>query len=307
MPLTVAWECLNGCSGCEVGFLDLGERLLALLPELDIVHFPLLMDHKHYGQTGEKKGLEIPQSNVGIVSGGIGNEEHLEVAQEMRKQCGILIALGTCATHGGIPALANQFGAADLVDKCYGTSETTDGAPTPTEAVPSLLDRTYALDEKIRVDLYLPGCPPHSDHIAAVIEALLKGEQPVLPTRSVCDTCPTRREGKGGVKQLRRFTQNARFDPNKPLSEMLCLLKQGFPCMGPVTRAGCSGAHAGTPACITARTPCSGCFGPVRQNGNQLLDMLNALISNGINIPSIPDRTSFLAFSGAHQRIRKKR
>ena len=109
MPVTVASEWLNSCSGCEIAILNLGETLLELLPELDFVHIPVLMDHKHYGQMGDKSEIEIPEAVVGLVSGGIRNEEHLEVAREMRKKCKILIALGTCATHGGIPALINSF------------------------------------------------------------------------------------------------------------------------------------------------------------------------------------------------------
>lgn len=305
MPVTVAEEWLNSCSGCEISILNIGSVLIDLLDQLDFVHIPVLMDHKYYGQTGEKEHLEIPEAVVGIISGGIRNEEHLEVAREMRKKCRILIALGTCATHGGIPALINQFAERDLFDRYYRTTETTDPGSAPREIVPPLLDRTYALDEKVKVDIYLPGCPPHPDYIAGTITALLKGDPPELPNKSVCDTCPARREGKGTVKQIRRFTQNAQFDPEKPLSEMRCLLEQGLLCMGSVTRAGCAGAHGDAPRCISARVPCRGCFGPVKQDGNQLLDMLNALASNGIDIRTIPDRASLLRFSGAHGRLKR--
>jgi F420-non-reducing hydrogenase small subunit len=306
MPVTVAEECLNGCSGCEIAILNIGEGLLDLLPDLSFVHIPVLMDHKYYGQTGEKDHLEIPEAVVGIISGGVRNEEHIEVAKEMRRKCRVLIALGTCATHGGIPALINLFPEEELFDRCFRTTETTDPADTPTVVVPRLLDRTYALDEKIKVDIYLPGCPPHPDTIAAAVAALINGEQPVMPGKSVCDTCPVRREGKGMVREVRRFTSNAEHIADQPLSEMRCLLEQGLLCMGPVTRAGCAGGHGEAPRCIIARAPCRGCFGPVKHNGNQLLDMLNALASNGINIRNIPDRSSLLRFSGAHGRLRRK-
>jgi F420-non-reducing hydrogenase small subunit len=166
-----------------------------------------------------------------------------------------------------------------------------------------LLDRVYALDEQIKVDIHLPGCPPHPDQIAATILALLNGETPDLPFRSVCDTCPTQRSGKGQVKQIKRFTRKPDFQPDQPVSEMRCLLEQGYLCTGPVTRAGCAGNHGEAPRCISARVPCRGCYGPVRQEGNQLLDMLNALASNGIDINGIPDRDSLLRFSGAHNRL----
>jgi F420-non-reducing hydrogenase small subunit len=303
MPVTVASEWLNSCSGCEIAILNLGETLLDLLPELDFVHIPVLMDHKHFGQLGDREHMEIPEAVVGIVSGGIRNHEHLEVAQEMRKKCRVLIALGTCATHGGIPALINSHTNAELFERYYATESTDPGASVPLDGVSPLLDRCYALDEKIKVDLYLPGCPPHPDHIGGAILALLKGEAPELPFRSVCDSCPTRRRGKGDVKAVRRAVERPEFDPEKPVSDMRCLLEQGYLCMGPVTRGGCAGNHGDAPKCISARVPCRGCYGPVQQGGNQLLDMLNALASNGIDITTLAERKSLLRFSGAHGRL----
>lgn len=306
MPVRVAEEWLGSCSGCEISILNLGETLLAVLPQLEFVHIPVLMDHKYYGQTGagDVHHPEIPEAVVGIISGNIRNAEHLEIAQKMRASCQVLIALGTCATHGGIPALINQFSDDDLMNRYYRTSETTDSSDTPDDPnLPAMLARTYALDEKVKVDIHLPGCPPHPDHIAEVIVALLEGRAPNLPDKSVCDTCPTRREGKGAVKKVRRFLQNAQYEADKPLGQMRCLLEQGLLCMGPVTRAGCAGAHGDAPRCISARVPCRGCFGPVKPGGNQMLDMLNALASNGVDIKSVPDRLSLLRFSGAHGRL----
>ncbi len=308
MPVNVASEWLNSCSGCEIAILNLGETLIDLLSELNFVHIPVLMDHKHLGQLGDKDEIDIPEADVGLLSGGIRNEEHLEVALEMRKKCKILIALGTCATHGGIPALINSYTNEELFDRYYSTQSTDPEGKPSFSGVPALLDRCYALDEKIDVDLYLPGCPPHPDQIAGAILSLLKGEQIQLPFKSVCDTCPTRREGKGSVKEIKRFVTTPEFDPDEEISSMRCLLEQGYMCMGPVTRAGCAGNSGDAPRCISARVPCRGCYGPVQQDGNQLLDMLNALVSNGIDIKNIQDRNNLLRFSGAHNRLvsRKK-
>lgn len=303
MPVKVASEWLNSCSGCEIAILNLGETLLDLLPELDFVHFPVLMDHKHYGQLGEKEHIDIPAAAVGILSGGIRNEEHLELAQKMRKKCDILIALGTCATHGGIPALINTFTNEELFDRYYSTESTDPGATIPSNGLPKLLDRCYALDEQIDVDIQLPGCPPHPDHIGAAILSLINGEKLELPFRSVCDTCPTIRKGKGEVRQIQRFTTAPDFDPDQGLDQMRCLLEQGYLCAGPVTLGGCEGLNGGAPRCLAARVPCRGCYGPVKHDGNPLLDMLNALASNGIDITNIPDRDSLLRFSGAHNRL----
>lgn len=307
MSVTLASEWLNACSGCEISLLDLGERLLDVLSLVDIVHMPVLLDHKYFGQTGDKKHMDIPEAQVGLISGGIRNEEHAEIAAHMRSRCKVIIALGTCATHGGIPALANSFPVSDLLERCF-TTETTDENPkTFVPPVPRLLDTCSALDEHITVDVYLPGCPPHPDQLFSALTALVQGKAPKLPAKSVCDTCPMVREGKGKVKVLRRFLQNP-FDhsPNEPLDRMRCLLEQGYLCMGPVTRAGCGG-DATTPRCLSAGVPCRGCYGPVRHDGNPMLDMLNALASNGIDVKSLPEFPSLLRFAGAHRLLRPAR
>ncbi len=87
----------------------------------------------------------------------------------MRKKCDILIALGTCATHGGIPALINSFTNDELLGDYYSTDSTESEAKTPDQGLSPLLDRCFALDEKIDVDIYLPGCPPHPDQIGTAI------------------------------------------------------------------------------------------------------------------------------------------
>ncbi len=307
MPVKTALEWLNSCSGCEIAILNIGEALIPLLTEqLDIVHAPVIMDHKYYGQCGDEgRELQIPEAVIGIVSGGVSNEEHLEVLEQMRKKCKVLIALGSCATQGGIPAMMNGQDSRKSFAEIYQGESTDQGACLPDRGVPKLLNRVYACDEKVKIDLQLPGCPPNPVHIAEVITALLEDRDPVLPTKSVCDTCPTRREGKGSVDKVKRYLENVAFDPEKPVSEMRCLLEQGFMCMGPVTAAGC--ARRGTPGCIDARVPCRGCFGPVLAEGNQMLDMMNALASNGIDFKSVVDRRSMLRFSGAHGNLRPKK
>ncbi len=303
MGVKTALEWLGSCSGCEIAVLNIGEALVPIITEaLEIVHAPVLMDHKYFGQTGEGVVLEIPEATVGIVTGGVSNKEHVEVLEEMRKKCGVLIALGTCATHGGLPALMNEKGLREGLKDTFNTVSTDEGASFPDREVPEILDRVYACDEKVKIDLQLPGCPPNPELIAEVLTSLLENRPPGLPKRSVCDTCPTRREGKGAVTEVKRFLENADYDPEKPVGEMRCLLEQGFMCMGPVTAAGCAKREA--PNCIRARVPCRGCFGPVRPGGNQMLDMLNALASNGIDYKSVTDRTGILRFSGAHDLLK---
>lgn len=300
MTVKVAEEWLNACAGCEISVVDMGERLLDVLKLVRFVHIPVLMDHKHLGQLGDGHHIELPEADVGILTGGIKNEEHLEVALEMRKKCKTIVAMGTCATHGGIPALSNTYHNQEILDRYYSTETTDPVSSYPGEGIPALLDRCYALDEKIRVDVYLPGCAPHPDLVFAALAALATGTELKLPDKSVCNECPTFRQGKGQLSQMRRFLQAPFYKaPDEPLDQMRCLLEQGLLCMGPVTRGGCGGNKI-TPRCIAARVPCRGCHGPVQQDGNQLLDMLNALASNGIDIQSLPEYTSLSRFSGAH-------
>jgi F420-non-reducing hydrogenase small subunit len=304
--MRVAFEWLNSCSGCEIAFLDIGDALLPFLTNhLNIVHAPLLMDHKYYGQCGDDRNMDIPEAEVGLISGGVANSEHLQVLQKMRSRCKILISIGTCASHGGIPALMNGQDRKEGFQQVFQTLTTDPGSPFPDNEVPVPLDRVYACDEKVKIDLIIPGCPPNSDSIVDVLMAVIENRDPILPGKSVCDTCSVKRSGKGLVTEVKRFLVNAEFQSSDPIDRMRCLLEQGFMCMGPVTAAGCAGQSQ--PSCIRARVPCRGCFGPVRRDGNQLLDMMNALASNGIDYKSVVDRRSLLRFSGAHGRLRPVR
>ncbi len=308
MALRAAFEWLGSCSGCEIAFLNIGEDLIGLLSEeLEVVHMPLLMDHKYCTPADGSGDIIIPFAEIGFISGGVGNDEHLAVLKEMRRKCDFLVAMGTCATHGGIPALMNGRNQQQSWEEIFQVSDAATESVVPESEVPEPLDRVYACDEKIKIDLLLPGCPPNPQLMLQVLRSILDKEELHLPSRSVCDTCPVKREGKGTVSSVKRFVVNAEYDSEEPLEKMRCLLEQGFMCMGPVTLAGC--ASSGAPSCIQARVPCRGCYGPVRQNGNQMLDMMNAMASNNIDFKSVVDRRSLLRFSGAHGRLRplKKR
>ncbi len=302
----VAEEWLNICGGCEVAILDLGEKLLEVLPSLEFVHMPVLMDHKYFGQTGERDELEIPEADVGMISGGIRNEKEKHVAEEMRRKCGTLIALGSCACFGGIPALANMYNLEELYDKVYRDSKTTESADTPTDGLPVLTDRVYALSEVVDVDLQLPGCPMNPVIILEALSALLEGKPFELPERSVCDDCPTKREEKSDVG-LKRPLQDAEFVP-EDYSSMRCLNEQGILCLGPVTRSGCGKQFNGeeiVPRCIKGFMPCRGCFGPIREGANPLIDMMTALSSIGLDAKLVEDRRALLnRYIGGQNRLR---
>ncbi|MGA2003365.1 MAG: hypothetical protein ABSG70_08285 [Terriglobales bacterium] len=299
MAARLAAEWFAICGGCEVTILDIGEPLIDVLKQVEIVHMPVLMDHKLFGQTGENAEMEIPAADVGLISGGIRSDEHKKLALEMRKKCKTVIALGSCACSGGIPALANQSSREELLEKVYRDCVTTEKNGLPKEQVPALTDRVYALQEVIKVDAYLPGCPTTPEMVAGALIALLEGKPlPQLSTKSVCDECPTKREKKA-VSTLKRRLEAPEFTPGAPLSEMRCLMEQGFLCDGPATRGGCGGSET-TPRCIRAYMPCEGCFGPMTEKANPMVDMMGALSSIGLDPKQIPDRAAtFNRFAGA--------
>ena len=302
MPVKVAEEWLNICGGCEVTILDIGEPILDLLPELEFVHIPVLMDNKYFGQTGEKEELEIPEADVGIISGGIRNEKEKHVAEEMRKKCKTLISLGSCACFGGIPALANQYPLDALYEKVYRQSVTTDAADNPAMDVPPLLDRVYALDEMIKIDVYIPGCPTAPELIADALTSLLEGKTFEIPERSVCDDCPTKREKKA-VTTVKRPLESI-IPPGQKLEDSRCFMELGYLCLGPITRAGCGGSKT-VPRCIQGVMPCRGCFGPIRAGANPMVEMMGALSSIGLDPKVIEDRRStFQRYIGAQGRLR---
>jgi F420-non-reducing hydrogenase small subunit len=299
MAVRLAAEWFAICGGCEVTILDIGEPLIDVLKQLQIVHMPVLMDHKLFGQTGERAELEIPEAELGIITGGIRNEEHKKLAKEMRAKCKTLIALGSCACFGGIPALNNLCSTEEVLDKVYRGSRSTEADGIPHQDIPALTDRVYAVHEVVQVDASLPGCPTTPEMVAGALIALLENKPlPAASTKSVCDECPTKREKKASSNIKRRF-EAPEFVPFQPLSEMRCLMEQGFVCLGPATRSGCAG-HDGVPRCIRAYMPCEGCFGPLSEKANPMVDMMGALSSTGLDPKQIPDRAAtFNRFAGA--------
>lgn len=303
----VAEEWLNICGGCEVAILDLGEKLLDVLPSLEFVHMPVLMDHKYFGQTGENGELEIPEADVGMISGGVRNEKERHVAEEMRKKCDTLIALGSCACFGGIPALANMYNLEDIYEKVFRDSKTTESSDTPSKDLPLLEDRVYALNEVVDVDLQIPGCPMNPAIILEALTCLLEGKPFELPERSVCDDCPTKREEKSDVG-LKRPLQDAEFTPGE-YDSMRCFNEQGILCLGTVTKSGCGKQYNGggqvVPRCVRGFMPCRGCFGPIREGANPMIDMMTALSSIGLDAKLIDDRRALLnRYIGGQNRLR---
>jgi NAD-reducing hydrogenase small subunit len=163
---------LAGCSGCHMSFLDLDEFLFDLAEQVEVVYSPVASDAKHYPE-----GVDLV-----LVEGAVANADNLELARQVRERSRWVVAFGDCAVTANVPGMRNLFGGAEPV-LSRGYLELADhGAQLPHEPgiVPELLERVLPLHEAIRVDLWLPGCPPSAQRIKEALIPLLAGELPQL-------------------------------------------------------------------------------------------------------------------------------
>ncbi|MEM2341402.1 MAG: NADP oxidoreductase [Candidatus Bathyarchaeia archaeon] len=158
---------LSGCSGCHMSFLDQDERLLELAEKINLVYSPL-MDIK-----------EFPENvDVTIVEGAVGNENQLNLLKTVRERTRILIAIGDCAVTGNVTALRNTLdnGSEEVLRRAY--IELADENPTIPVDIPKLLRRACPLNEIVKVDYFIPGCPPSAGLINYVLTEILEGRIP---------------------------------------------------------------------------------------------------------------------------------
>jgi NAD-reducing hydrogenase small subunit len=167
--LKVATTSLAGCFGCHMSFLDIDERLFALLDLVEFDRSPIT-DIKHCGPC-----------DIGIIEGGLCNAENVHVLREFRDNCKILIAIGACAVNGGLPAQRNSFSLPAILEEVYHAQHglTHGGIPNDPE-LPLPLDKVHPLHEVVKVDYFIPGCPPSGDAIWKVLTDLLAGLEPEL-------------------------------------------------------------------------------------------------------------------------------
>jgi NAD-reducing hydrogenase small subunit len=151
---------------------DIDERILELVDLVDLDVSPF----------DDKKVFDRPV-DVGFVEGGCSNEYNVKELREFRKNCRILISVGACAINGGIPAMRNTVGLRECLEAVYlhGASLEGGGIIPNDEDLPLLLDRVYPSHEVVKIDYFLPGCPPSGDTIWAGLKALLTSEAPALP------------------------------------------------------------------------------------------------------------------------------
>jgi F420-non-reducing hydrogenase small subunit len=279
-PKVALYWCAS-CGGCEESVVDLAEDILMVVDAVDIVFWPVAMDFK-------KKDVEAMADGsilATLLNGAIRTSEQEEMARLLRRKSAILIAYGSCAHTGGIPALANQFDRERILRYVYEEAPTlvNDGKTRPqtvykengtTATLPEFRNTVRALDQVVDVDYYLPGCPPTPKLLKNALLALLSGNVPpkgavLAPDIALCDECPRKDSKPADVHfdEFKRPPWNI-IDPEK------CILAQGFICMGPATRGGCEAV------CVKGNMPCTGCFGPTSRVKDQGAKILSSIAAN---------------------------
>jgi F420-non-reducing hydrogenase small subunit len=305
------------CGGCEIAILELYEKVLAVEEHFELVFWPVAMDVKY----ADVEAMAPGSIDLCLFNGAIRTSENERLARSLRERSRTLVAFGSCAHEGCIPALANATSRERIFRAAYHDSPSTvnvEGVePLPGSALPEgeaelpeFWDEVRALDQVVEVDYYVPGCPPQAARIWEVIEAVVSGA-PLPPRGSVigagedtcCHECPRTRE----EKRLRRFVRPHEIvaDPER------CLLDQGLVCLGPATRSGCGAL------CPQAGMPCRGCYGAppgVRDQGARMVSALASVIDSTdepeirMILDQIPDPVgTFYRFSLAHSTLGRVR
>lgn len=163
---------MDGCSGCHMSFLDMDHRLLDLADLIEIVHSPLV-DHKDFP----------PDVDVTLVEGAVSSDEDYEKIVKVRARTKILVAMGDCAVSANVPAMRNRFTPKALQEAVY-LAPNTANPQLPHGTVPILLPRVRPVHEVVKVDVFVPGCPPSNDTLFYVLSELVHGRMPDLSDKT---------------------------------------------------------------------------------------------------------------------------
>lgn len=318
--LAMYWA--SSCGGCEISVLNIHENILTVDEVFDIAFFPCIADFK----IKDLKNYPDKYIDVCLFNGAIRNSENEEMAHLLRQKSKVLVAFGSCAYEGCIPALSNLTTKSETFERVYFNNPSIDNPDKVlpqrrTEVaegeltLPEFYHTVKSLDQVVDVDYYIPGCPPEPHQIWAVLQVVvgaLTAGQPLPPggsivgagTTALCDEC-TREKRE---KTIKRFYRPYEIQPDPDQ----CLLEQGIICMGIATRSGCGAL------CPSVGIGCRGCYGPpdgVEDQGAKMLsaiasvldvgdesmdeDVLEELIQEAVD--TIPDPTgTFYRFSMAH-------
>ena len=189
---SVAVYKFSSCDGCQLSLLNLEDELLELAGEIEIAYFL------------EARRQIIPGPyDICLVEGSISTQEEIERIKEIQRDCSVLVALGTCATAGGVQALRN-----------FGDVQTFSASVYEHPEYIHCLSTSSPIKEYVRVDFELWGCPVNKYQVLEMITALLHDRRPNLPQYAVCLECKRR-------------------------NNVCVTVANGTPCLGPITRAGC--------------------------------------------------------------------
>lgn len=170
MKKKIATVWLGGCSGCHMSLLDIDERILDVAKLADIVKSPVV------------DGKAMPEADISVVEGSVTSDEHLRELVHIRRQSKIVIALGDCAVMTNVTGMRNAFALDEVLDTSYGNHTGNDGLGSM-PAHPALLRlnrQVVPLQEVVKVDYSIPGCPPDADTIFYVLFELLNDRVPDL-------------------------------------------------------------------------------------------------------------------------------
>lgn len=285
----VGFLLLGGCAGCEMSVVDLSEKLVDALVHLDVVFWaPTAADIKYDDLEAMADGF----IDVAFIDGMVRLDEHIHMANVMRKKAKTVIAFGICAALGGTAGMSSLYTKEELFAKAFLDTPTTDNPDGVYPQAKCLVDGKYeltlpvyedkvrTLDQIIDVDYYIGGCPPHHNHVGAAVAALLSGKLPakgawISSGKAVCDVCPRNPAQKGDTART-MVTEVKRTVDGVP-DQDICLLQQGYICFGPITQGDCGGS------CLNVNIPCRGCGGPmpgIKDFGAQALSSIGSIMKD---------------------------
>ncbi len=190
-PKLAVWK-FSSCDGCQLSLLDCEDELLAIADRVRIAYFP-----------EATRAVERGPYDISLVEGSITTPHEAERIHRVRRASKRLIAIGACATAGGLQALRNFADVGAYARIVYAHPDYLRSLPKSTP-----------VSEHVPVDLELRGCPVSRRQLVEALSALLHGRKPNLPRHAVCVDC--KRRG------------------------LVCVaVARGEPCLGPVTQSGC--------------------------------------------------------------------
>ncbi len=214
---------LTGCSGCEVSLLNAD----AWIDKYRLVYMPLVIS-----------AHDIPEVDILLISGGVRTDEDLHNLRMAVRRAKQVVPVGTCAISGGVTNLGDR----EEVRKIF-------LAEAERRLLPRILPKSHPVDAVVPVDRYLPGCPPTPE----LFMALLFDESDFKPSKIVCQECDRKKVKDMRPEHLRQFRKEQISGWVEP---GICLINQGYVCVGTSTRGGCRAP------CPRAGHPCVGCRGP---------------------------------------------